>query len=308
MDKQLKMNRLIKGILSQMIDNDTRISGFILNYDAEVIEGNAYLKFDLNEAIDQLELNIVYLRNNVFDILRKLINFQKNQIFVEYRCNGEIVEFPTAYDLSIQEGYFYYPGSDFDFSPMKYLISNSGIRRFVYCDYSHYGQFEQGEQLVTNQFELINTEEIGPEFVNGNFDSWDDFWHPETPANFGNSAISSARKFNFRCHGDDRIFELIYFKTEAISTYELLCENWGAPTVMHLQDHSLGWYWTDFGGGDSVFYLLAHDLNKFPKFLLNSADTVAWPGYESLVTNFGEFYYSDGQGIRKELYVRHNMD
>jgi hypothetical protein len=280
--------------LQRMLSKNLGFSSFDVNYNLNGIQFSFVLQDEIERAPLDLQLRIIRLQKKIIEEIKKLLaSIKPTEMKFEFWYNGEIIEYQTEMDLELQEGYFFYPGGGLDFLPTTYLVRNSRINTFIYCDYFLFPM--NVILLPEDEFELLEEREIGPYFLNNQLDTWEPYWHPEAVHENRGPNDSFAKKFKYRYINENREIELVYFKTEALGTYKLLCENWGAPAVMRLQDHGLGvgGYWIPFGGANQ-FYHVALRLDFMPKYILKPLDfifpfgaenqdvrTQIWPGYEN---------------------------
>ena len=183
----------------------------------------------------------------------------------------------------------YYPGAFHDFSTLQFFMENSGVKDFYYCDYLN---------LDINPYNLLNalrnyfnkwgykvSEQINitPSYFNET--SWDSFWHADPSARFGSDEkLSFCAKYLIE--KDGKTWNLLYFGTEGIATYEVLLKNKINLDVLVTQDHGLGGCWTSFCN-DSKLEELAVDHKMLPKMILSGGE--AWNGYSQVSEYFGKF-------------------
>jgi hypothetical protein len=295
-------------ILQRMLSKNLGFSSFDINHNLNGIQVSFVLQDEMELAPLDLQLRIIRLQKKSIEEIKKILaSIKPAEIKFEFRYNGEIIEYQMEMDLQLQEGYFFYPGGRFDFDPILKVMECTKINKFVYCDYD--GWIDEIELLREENFELIDEQEIGPEYLNSQLVTWEPYWHPMTLP--GIHINSFAKKFKYRYIKENREIEFFYFKTEALGTYKLLCENWGAPAVMRLQDHGGlhikqgeeelinaipdcirgGGHWAQFGGENSMFYNLALEISTFPTYIFKPLDYLIegiedgdvlpqiWPGY-----------------------------
>lgn len=196
----------------------------------------------------------------------------------------------------------YYPGAGFDFSTLKYWMENSNIKQFYYCDYMNYDitKFSILQNLIEEfgEYEYIiqHIADLRPEYFNKN--EWRDFWHHQAIP-FGGS-IENSHIILYRITKDDNTWELFYFGTEAIETYEVLLSHEINIDVMVTQDHGLGGLWTSFCY-NSLLEEIAHDFNVKPRFLFVGDDCDPWNGYRRFSEPFGRFGLHEQERIIYKL-------
>jgi hypothetical protein len=184
----------------------------------------------------------------------------------------------------------YYPGAGYDFSTLKYWMENSNIKQFYYCDYMNYDITEFSilqklrEEFREYEYTIQHIADLRPEYFNRN--EWHDFWHHQAIP-FGGS-IENSHISLYRITQDDNIWELYYFGTEAIKTYDILLSNEIKVDVMVTQDHGLGGLWTSFCN-DSMLEEIAVEYSMRPRYLFVGDDCNPWNGYKQISEPFGRF-------------------
>lgn len=293
-----------------LTNKDLGFSSLYVDHNLNGIQISFELQYEMELDPIELQFRIIRLQKEAIKRLTTVFGFISADLMFEFRYNGTIIEYPSENDLELQEGYFFYPGGRFDYDPILKIIELSKINRFVYCDYDCNVGIEL---LAGDKFELIEEQEIGPDFLDNHLVNWEQYWHPEAVNNYQGPDNSFAKKFTYRYIQKNSIIELIYFKTEALGTYKLLCENWGVPAVLRLQDHGLGGYWTTFGG-DNLFYQLAIGLNSFPKYILKPLDYAIQGIYDNVITQiwpgYARYFPIDrvwGGEMCNEFFIKHQM-
>ena len=189
----------------------------------------------------------------------------------------------------------YYPGAFHDFSTLQFFMENSGVKDFYYCDYLN---------LDINPYNLLNalrnyfnkwgykvSEQINitPSYFNET--SWDSFWHTDPTARFGSDeTLSFCAKYLIE--KDGKIWNLLYFGTEGIATYEVLLKNDIKIDIVVTQDHGLGGCWTSFCE-DSLLKKIAKKYLMLPKMILSGGES--WRNYKGVSDWFGKFGMHEGE-------------
>lgn len=189
----------------------------------------------------------------------------------------------------------FYPGAGYDFSTIEFFIENSNINNFYYADYFN---LEINNETIfknlTNWFgkwgyQIIEQIEISPSFFNEK--NWDKFWYPSSAVRFGSDLeLSFITKYIIEKEG--KTWNLYYFGTEGIATYEVLLRNKISLDVVVTQDHGLGGCWTSFCN-DSLLETTASKYKMLPKIILSGGD--AWKGYQEASDWFGKFGMHEGK-------------
>ena len=184
----------------------------------------------------------------------------------------------------------YYPGAGFDFSTLKYFMENSTVKKYYYCDYMNFDITperlleEINMYFHLSDYRVIHIANLRPNYFGKN--EWPEFWHKEAPM-FGGQ-IDNSFAAMFKIKKGNKTWDLIYFGTEAIQTYEVLIQNNIKLDVVVTQDHGLGGLWTNFCKG-SKLEKISHYYNQIPKFMLVGIDYEAWDGFENISKPFGNF-------------------
>jgi hypothetical protein len=183
-----------------------------------------------------------------------------------------------TYHSFVRPLYGYYPGSGLDVSAIENLRRTLGIKVFIHVDYiiEPYQLEELNAGLQQKQYNILETEDLGPDSLRAGL-TWNDYWHPESNGAFGLPTDAFAKAFTIAT-AEKEVFHLLFMRTEALGTYTLLNRFLSAPHVVVLQDHSLGCFWTPFGGS-SKLYACASSVNKFPEYLYVENGTENWHGY-----------------------------
>lgn len=184
----------------------------------------------------------------------------------------------------------YYPGAGYDFSTLQFFMENSGVNNFYYSDYmnidiKHDTVLDEIKKwFLKFDYELENAISIRPSHFKQR--NWNNFWHPNENARFGsNTEYSFISKFIISRGG--KSWNLYYFGTEAIATYEILLKNKIFIDVIVTQDHGLGGLWTSFCDNSLLEEISVH-YNMRPKFLFSGGGNT-WQGYEDASDWFGKF-------------------
>lgn len=164
----------------------------------------------------------------------------------------------------------YYPGAYLDFTTLKYFLETSMINDFYYCDYMNDELNETkiidnlNDQLASIDYNVTLKALLQPEYFKQK--DWESFWHRNAEArSVGN--INRSFIFQFEIKKEKQRWNLYYFGTEAIKTYEILIRNKTKMDVIVTQDHGLGCLWTTFCRG-SILERLSLRYSSLPGFLL----------------------------------------
>ena len=185
----------------------------------------------------------------------------------------------------------YYPGAYNDFTTLKYFLENSIVKDFYYCDYLNYELNEVkiidnlNTQLSSSDYKVSLIALLTPEHYNQK--DWESFWHRNAEAR-SVGEINKSFIFQFEIKKEKQRWNLYYFGTEAIKTYEILIKNKIKMDIIVTQDHGLGCLWTTFCRG-SRLERLSLRYNSLPDFLLVGENGEAWDGYERITEPFGNF-------------------
>lgn len=183
----------------------------------------------------------------------------------------------------------YYPGAFHDFSTLQFFMENSGVKDFYYSDYMNLDINPNNLFYVLRNwfnnwgYTVSDPINITPSYFNET--SWNSFWHTDPTARFGSDeTLSFCAKYVIE--KDGKTWNLFYFGTEGIATYEILLKNKINLDVLVTQDHGLGGCWTSFCN-DSKLEALAVDYKMLPKMILSGDE--AWRNYEAASDWFGKF-------------------
>lgn len=197
----------------------------------------------------------------------------------------------------------YYPGAGSDLEPFKLFVENSAISTIIYCDYASDIAKDAINRIYTDlkkEYKFIGVRHIKPNVLGCN--SWKDFWPSAPDAHgFGNPSDAFGLFAEMRRKSDNQAINFIYLCTEAIQTYKILFSDRRIrPTVVVIQDHGLGGFWTNFSGNDSKLYKTAKP--ALPRFLYVHGSP--WPGYECVSLA------ATGKGMprNRTLYIHKGYD
>ena len=183
----------------------------------------------------------------------------------------------------------FYPGAGYDFSTIQFFIENSNINNFYYADYMN---LEIHNETIFNNltnwfgkwdYKIIEQIEIPPSFFKEK--NWDKFWYPSSAARY-NSELELSFITKYIIEKEGKTWNLYYFGTEGIATYEVLLRNKISLDVVVTQDHGQGGCWTSFCN-DSLLETTASKYKMLPKIILSGG--VAWKGYQEASDWFGKF-------------------
>jgi hypothetical protein len=202
-------------------------------------------------------------------------------------------EIPDSYNNKVDKSCktLYYPGAYNDFTTLKYFLENSMVKDIYYCDYMNDELNEVkiidnlNNQLSSSEYKVNLIALLKPEHYNQK--DWESFWHRNAEAR-SVGEIDKSFIFQFEIKKEKRRWNLYYFGTEAIKTYEILIKNKIKMDIIVTQDHGLGCLWTTFCRG-SILERLSLRYNSLPNFLLVGENGEAWNGYERLTEPFGSF-------------------
>lgn len=199
----------------------------------------------------------------------------------------------------------FYPGCGYDFTSLLLFANWGCISTFYFCDYSNREITEETvysklvEELTPFGYTVQHIARLNPEYFNKQ--SWKRYWHPGARAsNFGdveNSFISLYRLKNYH-----RTYDLFYFGTDAINTYEVLLKNQIQLDVVVTQDHGFGGLWTTFCKG-SLLEELSRKSKRMPRLLFTGEGQEPWDNYIQISDPFGEF----GMHGNKRVFYRHDQ-
>jgi hypothetical protein len=185
----------------------------------------------------------------------------------------------------------FYPGAFNDFTTLGYFLENSIVKDFYYCDYLNYELNEVkiidnlNNQLPSSDYKVSLISLLTPEHYNQK--DWESFWHRNAEAR-SVGEIDKSFIFQFEIKKDIQKWNLFYFGTEAIKTYEILIKNKIKMDIIVTQDHGCGCLWTTFCRG-SRLERLSLRYNSLPDFLLVGENGEGWDGYERITEPFGNF-------------------
>jgi len=203
-------------------------------------------------------------------------------------------------------GTLVYPGVGTDWGPLKVFATT--CNKFILIDYyiskADARQFLLDLPWFVNRSiqELVSIQELGPDDFG--VANWQAFWQEGPNKGYGSdwgmmspdsnpldwgmmSPDSDPFVLKAQLHNPNgNLSEVYYFGTEAIKTFEVLCDFGMKPGVIVCQDHGLfSGQWTDFSGF-SLLYAAAVRHNALPKYLYldTSISWPCWPGYEKQVS------------------------
>lgn len=190
----------------------------------------------------------------------------------------------------------YYPGAYHDFSTIQFFMENSCVTDFYYSDYMNkeISQFSIFDALQSwfdkwDGYQITQHINMHPSYFHE--DDWDAFWHPSPNARFG-SEIGLSFITKYVIEKDDQIWNIYYFGTEGIATYEVLLKNNIKIDIVVTQDHGLGGCWTSFCE-DSLLKKIAKKYLLLPKMILSGGES--WSNYEGVSDWFGKFGMHEGK-------------
>lgn len=211
--------------------------------------------------------------------------------------------------LMDRQGYCYYPGGRFDWSPIVRYADSDLFDFFVYTDYlvsqneviDHLGGGLGGFQIIGHP------EQLGPGTTNNFVREWVDYYEPG--ADWGDPNIGFLLKVRLLTPMG-RTITLYYFGAEAIGTIRILTASVGRPLMVVVQDHGLGGYWTSFGGESLMYQALVRYIGPpqnhkvrsrfLPRFIYVAEGTEAWPNY--VECSELEEQTHDMHGVPKRLF------
>ena len=141
------------------------------------------------------------------------------------------------------------------------------------------------KQLSPMGYLVQHIANLRPEYFNKK--SWQRFWYEKEEARFRGN-IDHSFIAVYRVIKREKEYELYYFGTEAIKTYEVLLQNKIRIDVVITQDHGLGGLWTTFCK-DSLLEEYSCKYKKMPKFLFVGENYQSWNDYEKVIDSFGKF-------------------
>ena len=202
-----------------------------------------------------------------------------------------VVELPFVYKFlegNGNMGTLFYPGAFKDWSPLDVFATT--CNRFILIDY--YISKAVARQFLLDLPWFVNgsIHELGPEDFG--VANWQAFWQEGPKKRYrmdGGMMSPDSDPFVLKAqlhNPSGNLSEVYYFGTEAIKTFEVLCDFGMKPGVIVCQDHGLfSGQWTDFSGF-SLLYAAAVRHNALPKYLYldTSQRPSPWPGYEKQVS------------------------
>lgn len=196
----------------------------------------------------------------------------------------------------------FYPGAGSDYSTLQFFMENSGVTHFYYTDYwnDNYNKdsviYDLQKCLRPFDYQIIEQTQLSP--VDFNQENWEAFWYPDPSACSGGS-IDNSFITKIVIEKEGKTWNLFYFGTEGIATYEVLLKNNLEMEVVVTQDHSLGGCWTSFCN-DSLLEKIAKEKRMLPKMILSGGD--AWEKFIASSDSFGKFGLH--QANRKLYYYK----
>ena len=202
-----------------------------------------------------------------------------------------VVELPFVDDFLAGNGNMvtlFYPGAFKDWSPLDVFATT--CNRFILIDY--YISKAVARQFLLDLPWFVNgsIQELGPDDFG--VANWQAFWQEGPNKGYrmhGGMMSPDSDPFVLKAqlhNPSGNLSEVYYFGTEAIKTFEVLCDFGMKPGVIVCQDHGLfSGQWTDFSGF-SLLYAAAVRHNALPKYLYldTSQRPSPWPGYEKQVS------------------------
>lgn len=202
-----------------------------------------------------------------------------------------VVELPFVDDFLAGNGNMvtlFYPGAFKDWSPLDVFATT--CNRFILIDY--YISKAVARQFLLDLPWFVNgsIQELGPDDFG--VANWQAFWQEGPKKRYrmdGGMMSPDSDPFVLKAqlhNPSGNLSEVYYFGTEAIKTFEVLCDFGMKPGVIVCQDHGLfSGQWTDFSGF-SLLYAAAVRHNALPKYLYldTSQRPSPWPGYEKQVS------------------------
>lgn len=202
-----------------------------------------------------------------------------------------VVKLPFVYEFltgNKDMGTLFYPGAFKDWSPLDVFATT--CNRFILIDY--YISKAVARQFLLDLPWFVNgsIQELGPDDFG--VANWQAFWQEGPNKGYrmdGGMMSPDSDPFVLKAqlhNPNGNLSEVYYFGTEAIKTFEVLCDFGMKPGVIVCQDHGLfSGQWTDFSGF-SLLYAAAVRHNALPKYLYldTSQRPSPWPGYEKQVS------------------------
>jgi hypothetical protein len=236
------------------------------------------------------------ISNTIGLSIKKLENYEQylnaTSIMEKWFC-----ELPTSTLNALSQcRTLYYPGAYHDFSTIQFFMENSGVTDFYYADYmnneiNEYSILEALQKWFNkwNGYQITQHINIHPSYFHE--DEWDAFWFADPQARFG-SEVAKSFISKYVIEKDDKTWNIYYFGTEGIATYEVLLKNNITLDIVVTQDHGLGGCWTSFCK-DSLLKKIAKKYEMLPKMILSGGE--AWNNYKPISDWFGEFGMHEGK-------------
>lgn len=196
------------------------------------------------------------------------------------------------------QGYFYYPGAGYDWSPLVRYSDKGLFSAFVYVDYYLSRANVLNSLSDLPGFQIIQVDNIGPGTTNGVELSWANYYDKE-------------RLHHLNHHGREcfivritlqnqlaQVVDLFYFGTEAKGTSRILLKSSGVPSCVVVQD-----YGGEIVGSDLFSIFNSNEFNRDlrPKFIYVDERTEPWPGYER-ISEYEEQLYANASHLKKALF------
>ena len=291
----IKLNARNYNYVSETLRNDRNIVMKIFDSDE-----NKY------ETIERYIYTFCTVWNNDNEVLKAInyitgISLQKLENYDQYINATSIMEkwfceLPTkTLEYLSKCKTLFYPGAYHDFSTLQFFMENSSVTNFYYCEYMNREIDESSiyKALRTwfNNWENYSVRihsQLGPK--NFGQEDWRTFWYPDPEAEFGSDKeLSFCTRYEIKKNG--KTWNLFYFGTEGIATYEVLLKNKINLDIIVTQDHGLGGCWTSFCK-NSLLETISKRYKKLPKILLTGS--YAWDNYVEVSEWFGEFGMHNG--------------
>lgn len=195
--------------------------------------------------------------------------------------------------LKPRKGYYYYPGAGSDFSPIHRFADEDVFDFFVYSDCILDGQHDVLH--VTDGFEVISVDEIGPGYRNGSLLPWsvyNEFLDPDR--HFGLRDEGKVERYRIRTPMG-RVVYVYYFHTEAVGTAKILRDTIGTPKCVGIVDNGIP---VPFGGDSLLRQIYGR---QEPRYLYVSVTAEAWPTYvpvseREMQIQYANQFFIDGFG------------
>ncbi len=205
----------------------------------------------------------------------------------------------------------YYPGAWQDYGPLDLVLGWHRTRDAqtpvvaIYVDYAcTRGMVLQFAKAIESRYRtsIDDASELKPEvFGKKNIR---DFYHkdmkPKKVDQWIDAQVDEDPFFGTRVFYSSINLTLIYLKTDAIETYQILQNQKIFPNIIVLQDHGLGGQWTRFCG-DSMLY----NVSKVKPTLLY-VHREPWPNYKPV----SKYHIDKGQmhQFERRLYLSESVD